>query len=326
MTLFLIMLIVMTIGNGVNLQTILILDDTVLKPENKTEDFSISQGNSTNSSTRMLQEDIGGMAGTVDGLVEMQGTIMKISIYCMLASFFLSVVFGFLYDLWGRKIVMGIAYSILIVTLCAFPWLMEDMSTVIGCRIAIAIALTAIIENPLICNFIKKSDRGKGSGIEVAGGQAGEILSFTMMMTMSDYSANSFYICAGMVCSIWLIQCVVDKVSPKMNVQKYVEDPVTKKVVKKPKVIEKKKPEISAEEKTVKNVDAKLKKMRILRDRLLHVSNGNFDNLLVFYGSIVSRLLEQLIQSFYLLWLLGFTKVDTQTITLADGTSSTITI
>ena len=139
----------------------------------------------------------------------MQGTVMKIQIYCMLASFFLSVVFGFLYDLCGRHIVMNTSYTFLSIVLFAFPWLMFSMNAVIACRIVIAVCLTAIMENPLVCDFIKKSDRGKGTGVEVAGGQAGEILSFTMMMTMADYSANSFYICGGMVVSIWAVQLLV---------------------------------------------------------------------------------------------------------------------
>lgn len=39
MTLFLIMLIVMTVGNGVNIQTILLLDDTALTPSNSTTEI-----------------------------------------------------------------------------------------------------------------------------------------------------------------------------------------------------------------------------------------------------------------------------------------------
>jgi len=65
---------------------------------------------------------------------------------------------------------MSVAYSMLIITLLVFPQVMYNMTGVIACRIMIAISLTAIIENPLICDFIKKSSRGKGAGIEVAGG------------------------------------------------------------------------------------------------------------------------------------------------------------
>ena len=78
-----------------------------------------------------------------------------------------------------------------------------------------------------------------------------------------------------------------------------------------------------AVEKSVKGVETKLKQMKILREKVLNVSKGNFDRILVFYGSIIGRLLEQLIQSFYLLWILGFTKESEEIIDNKDGTTTT---
>jgi len=66
--------------------------------------------------------------------------------------------------------------------------------------------------------------------------------------------------------------------------------------------------------------------MAILRDRLLTISKGKLSNLVIFYGSIVSRLMDQMIQSFYLLWLLGFTKDSTKTVYGDDGTPSDVNV
>lgn len=52
----------------------------------------------------------------------------------------------------------------------AFPSIIHDLNWVLVARIVVAIALAAIIQNPLVCDFIKKDSRGKGAGIELAGG------------------------------------------------------------------------------------------------------------------------------------------------------------
>lgn len=175
---------------------------------------------------------------------------------------------------------------------------------------------------------------------------------------MADYSANSFYICAGMTICMFGIQLAVDRMKPfpkkandkyeknekgrfekkKKIIEKDPEETIElqkkeepKKEIKKeiipkkeePKKEIKKEKKETAEQKTVKNVDSKVEKMKILRDRLLTVGKNDFSNLIVFYGAIVSRLLESLIQSFYLLWLLGFTKDDEITFTNAAGVVET---
>ena len=77
---------------------------------------------------------------------------------------------GFCYDLFGRRLVLSLAYILLIITMFAFPSIIHDLNWVLVARIVVAIALAAIIQNPLVCDFIKKDSRGKGAGIELAGG------------------------------------------------------------------------------------------------------------------------------------------------------------
>ena len=91
---------------------------------------------------------------------------------------------GFFYDLFGRRWVMGFSYLLMCVGLFVIPSFLQNDAVMLSMRIMIAVALTAVITSPLISDFIEKDGRGKGAGIQIAGGQTGEVVSFALMMEL----------------------------------------------------------------------------------------------------------------------------------------------
>ena len=103
----------------------------------------------------------------------------------------LAVVFGQLYETLGRRKTLLICLVLLAVGVVLPAWAPEDNPRsevyTIG-RVCTAIFAQAVLQNPLLNDYVKKHKRGCGSALQQLGKEIGEIFAFILFY--NDYYAD----------------------------------------------------------------------------------------------------------------------------------------
>ena len=109
----------------------------------------------------------------------------------MVVNAVLAVVFGQLYETLGRRKTLLMCLVLLAVGVVLPAWAPEDdpRSEVytIG-RVCTAIFAQAVLQNPLLNDYVKKHKRGCGSALQQLGKEIGEIFAFILFY--NDYYAD----------------------------------------------------------------------------------------------------------------------------------------
>ena len=93
-----------------------------------------------------------------------------------------SLIFGWLYEAYSRKCVLITSFILLSVSMSVTFWSDEDnVKTIKYCRISVCILVQAILQNPLLNDYIKRRNRGWANGFQRLGYTIGEILSFLLL-------------------------------------------------------------------------------------------------------------------------------------------------
>ena len=188
--------------------------------------------------------------------------------------------------------------------------------------------MTAIMANPLLADFVKKDSRGKGAGIEQAGGSAGNIVSNSMFEAAGSGS-GALYWTGGF--TLMMGGLSVPCLKEKKRIFTYIKEKSGKLIKVKPAPTKEGEDAPLKSSKTMvkdfnsKGVKGEKGKTRaqvaLLSGQLQTVASGNPRFLLTFYGQLVSRLLENVFQSYFLLWLYSFTKGDDPVIEKSEANS-----
>ena len=153
--------------------------------------------------------------------------LMKVEAYAVLMTLVSSLLFGWVYEAFKRSRVLIICFILLGVSM-AVPYTVElgDYSTTIT-RICVCVLTQAILQNPLLIDYVKKRNRGWANGWQRLGYTIGEIITqFILYKELhKDKEAQDkiYYTMTGMIIFLGVfvgIFIIKDRTIPRT----YVED------------------------------------------------------------------------------------------------------
>ena len=109
--------------------------------------------------------------------------MLVIELITMAFSIFFTVAFGYMYEIWSRKKVLSISFVLLAVGM-ALPesgFLEEDSRSYSVGRIVTCVLAQAIMQNPLLMDYVKKQNRGWASAMQFLGKEIGELTAFILI-------------------------------------------------------------------------------------------------------------------------------------------------
>lgn len=99
----------------------------------------------------------------------------------VLAQMIASIFIGYVYDLLGRKITIGISFVLFVIALTWMPFTAPSLPTLIFTRILVGIALSIQLGNPLIIDYVIMESRGKATVFQNAGFVLGQLLGMGLL-------------------------------------------------------------------------------------------------------------------------------------------------
>jgi len=116
-------------------------------------------------------------------------------------SMLLAPLFGYSYDLLGRRFTLGMAFVLLSGGLFFVPYCSPSIAWLGVSRLIIMIGYTIVICHPLILDFVKKDSRGKATAFQVLGNVMGEIFAIAVLLnlTVTMKPENAFALTATCV-------------------------------------------------------------------------------------------------------------------------------
>jgi MFS family permease len=88
---------------------------------------------------------------------------------------------GYLYDLFGRKKTIFIAFVALSVAIFCLPYLSKVWELAV-CRSTLQTAIVMLHSNPLLIDYVKKEARGKATAFQGLGNGIGETIALTLFL------------------------------------------------------------------------------------------------------------------------------------------------
>ena len=94
-----------------------------------------------------------------------------------------SIIFGYLYEIFSRKCILITCFILLCIgmVLPFFEAFEDNMGVIVWSRIIVCVLVQAILQNPLLNDYVKRRNRGWASGLQRLGYTIGEILSFVLI-------------------------------------------------------------------------------------------------------------------------------------------------
>ena len=130
---------------------------------------------------------------------------MTIEMQAVLTAMFASIIFGYLYEVIRRSIVLGVTFVLLCFSMLIpqIPaWRGDDFALAIS-RVLTVVMVQGIIQNPLLLDYVKRRNRGWANGFQQLGYTIGEIFSFVLIALEvykdPDTAATIFYVSIGII-------------------------------------------------------------------------------------------------------------------------------
>lgn len=105
---------------------------------------------------------------------------MWIEFKAVLVAIFASILFGYIYEICSRKCVLITCFVFLCIGM-VLPFLdrfKQEKDVIVWSRIIVCVLVQAILQNPLLNDYVKRRNRGWASGFQRLGYTIGEIVSF----------------------------------------------------------------------------------------------------------------------------------------------------
>ena len=125
--------------------------------------------------------------------IEVYKDMLVIEVITMGISILISIIFGYLYEIWSRKKVLSLSFILLAVgvVLPESGFIEKDGPMYLYGRIATAVFSTTIMANPLLNDYVKKHNRGIGASMQKVGELLGEITAFCILYNGIHYEEES---------------------------------------------------------------------------------------------------------------------------------------
>lgn len=119
--------------------------------------------------------------------------ISWLTIYSMPGTIIMTFFTSYIFELYGRKIVLFLSFFLSGVVYIFFPYCAPNFSYLVLCRCALGLTMAAPMAHPLIPDYIKRSSRGKAVALCGVGNVMGEVFSmgvlFNLTKSMNFYDA-----------------------------------------------------------------------------------------------------------------------------------------
>ena len=109
----------------------------------------------------------------------------EILFYANIIPLMLCPMFGYIYDIFGRRIPIYTAIFGSIICMSLMPQVSPNLNLLILIRTIQSTFCVLIISNPLIADYIKKDSRGKAIALVATGMGLGEAFSMTVLFGLS---------------------------------------------------------------------------------------------------------------------------------------------
>ena len=164
--------------------------------------------------------------------IDVYKEMLVIEVITMGISIFFSIFIGYMYEIWSRKKVLFVCFFFLAVGM-VLPetGLVEEQDKLywVG-RIATSVLATAILQNPLLNDYVKKHNRGWANAMQVLGKEIGEVLAFILIYEgIHKDPENQKYIFYGMTGVVFAggLLITIFMVKDKPPKRDYVQDEKT---------------------------------------------------------------------------------------------------
>ena len=118
---------------------------------------------------------------------------LEVEIITMGISIFASIFFGYLYEVWSRKKVLTLLTILLAggMVLPALDLTDEKSTIMIWSRVITGVIANAIMQNPLLMDYVKKHNRGMASSLQFLGKELGEFMAFYIIYEGLHYNKEN---------------------------------------------------------------------------------------------------------------------------------------
>ena len=128
----------------------------------------------------------------------------------------LVLVGGLMYDLFGRKLTVMVTFLFAAISTILVPFVSPNIPVYDICRIILNEALTFIICNPFINDYVKAQGRGKATALQSIGLTAGNLASVGVLFTITEeMMTNRYYSYSllGGLQVLWavILYCMIDE-------------------------------------------------------------------------------------------------------------------
>ena len=161
---------------------------------------------------------------------------LEIELITMAIGIVLSLIVGYMYEIWSRKKVLTICFCLLAIgMIIPESKIIDDTDALYAAgRMITAAIAQCIMQNPLINDYVKKHNRGWASALNTIGKEIGEITAFILIYQGIHYDKENqqiiFYVMTGVVFVLGLlITCFL--VKEKKVQRNYIVSDDNKKVV-----------------------------------------------------------------------------------------------
>ena len=140
--------------------------------------------------------------------------MLVIELITMAFSILFSIIFGYMYEIWSRKKVLTIAFILLAIgmVLPESGLVDENGDLYIFSRIMTCVLAQAIMQNPLLNDYVKRHNMGWANAMQVLGKEVGEITAFVLIYKGIHYDKENqqmiFYVMTGLVLVVGLLTTI----------------------------------------------------------------------------------------------------------------------
>ena len=101
------------------------------------------------------------------------------------SSLFAVLISGYLYDLFGRKVLLVIYFVIISISVYLFPRTAPNVGFLVAIRSLLQLLGASCLSNPLINDYVKKESRGKALALAAFGVACGEAFGMAVLFGYS---------------------------------------------------------------------------------------------------------------------------------------------